>query len=262
MDPFQKINLTYFTSDAVKYLAEKVQENEDWYYSAITNTDAHPLTDPDQIRSTNIQVDSLHNRLTVSDELKNQHSNDAVNANFVFQALRNLTPVQATDERLWVYLCHTQCKNYVRRRWLSPLLPTDANNRKQEVSHFFVPSRSKQRSLFRDNAVSRLWWMGFLANQILPDRPDRFLEILLHNQDVAVQILTRSITQNRRLLRIIFEVLMKDWEDEKALLSRNTFREWMSQINFFGGVVLLDSLSDDQLKNKILEFSVAARNSN
>lgn len=60
---------------------------------------------------------------------------------------------------------------------------------------------------------------------------------------------------------LIFDILVKDWDAEKELFHRTIFREWMSQINFFGGVVLLDSLSDDQLKNKLLEFSVAARDS-
>ena len=262
MDSFQKNNLTYFTSNAVKQLTEKVKENEDWYYSSVTNYESHPLlSGPDYIRSTNIQIDSLSDQLKFSNDLQKQHLHDATNAKVIFQALSNLTPVQATDERLWVYLCHTECKNYVTSRWLSRTIPMNERKREQEIRHFFVPTKSKQRSLFRDNAVSRLWWMGYLAIQTSPDQPERFLEVLLHSQDAAVQILTRSITQNRRLLRIIFDILVKDWDAEKELFHRTIFREWMSQINFFGGVVLLDSLSDDQLKNKLLEFSVAARDS-
>ena len=43
---------------------------------------------------------------------------DATNALLVFRNLRDLTPQQAADERLWVYLSHFDCADYVAKRWL------------------------------------------------------------------------------------------------------------------------------------------------
>ncbi len=252
------VSLAYLTSEGVRDLTDAVSIHLDWYYSLTMNDEEHPLITVEKVRyQTKIQIETLRDRLLI----KKQSENDAKNALAVFETLRVLTPVQATDERLWVYLCHTECRNYVAHRWLSKEKPIDKKGQQREITHFFIPSSSKQRNLFRHNAVSRLWWMGYIADQIFPDEPDQFLEILLFRQDIANQVLTRSFTQNKRILRSIFEILKKDWHDGKGLLNRDVFREWMSQINLYGGVVLLDSLSVEHLNRKLLEFSEMALDS-
>ena len=246
----------YLTSDAVKQLAENASNNIEWYYGISTREEIPSLIQQTEVRTSDLQTDSLQNKLVIESDSRTEF--DAENSQTVYKALKNLTPYHATDERLWVYLCHADCKEYAASRWLSPSQPADPLKAKREIAHFFVPSSSKQRNLIRSNAVSRLWWMGYLANEIAPDEPEHFLEILLYNQDVAVQVLTRSITPNRRLLSSIFGVLKENWNDNKKLLERNIFRDWMKNINIYGGAVLLDALSDKQLEDKLREFSEEA----
>lgn len=248
----------YVTSEVAELLAKNVTEHVNWYYRRTENDETHPLISQKHIRNANLNGKSLENKLKLSDTPSNRNKHDSENSYTVFQALKNLTPHQATDERLWVYLCHTDCKEYTSNRWLSPTVPKDSKTVQKEISHFFVPSKSKQRNLFRSNAVSRLWWMGYLADQVAPDEPQQFLEILLHKQDVAVQVLTRSITQNRQLLVPIYEILKEDWKKEKRMFDRAVFRQWMSKIDIYGGVVLLDALSEEQMRNKLIQFSSEA----
>ena len=49
------------------------------------------------------------------------------------------------------------------------------------LNHFFAVGN---RALVRDNGISRLWWLGKIANDVDNEDPLRFLTILLHRQDV------------------------------------------------------------------------------
>ena len=81
-------------------------------------------------------------------ETGDQEKNDYTNSGLIFQSLKNLSPADATDERLWTTLCFNQYKSYILKRW------PDISNGK----HFFCEGN---RSLTRDNGTARLWWMQF-----------------------------------------------------------------------------------------------------
>ena len=81
----------------------------------------------------------------VYQEQGDQESNDYTNSELIFQALKDLTPADATDERLWTTLCLNQYKSYILARW-----PNISDGK-----HFFCEGN---RSLTRDNGIARLWW--------------------------------------------------------------------------------------------------------
>ena len=156
-----------------------------------------------------------------------------------------LTPQQASDERLWAYLCHAYCPEYVAERWLLPR-PTKEKDAAQKVrNHFFARDK---RGLIRDNGISRLWWLGFIAHEVEQDDPGGFLERLLHRQDVRSALIERpSVSMNHRVLRAINAVMRAYWREDKRLFERDCFRSWMMGLNRRGGVVLLDALPDQPL---------------
>ncbi len=179
---------------------------------------------------------------------------DAENAMLIWKALTKLTPQQAADERLWVYLCHEQCAQYVKRRWLGKRPKKDEDAVREVRNHFFV---NGNRGLIRDNGVSRLWWLGFIAHNVDDEQPRRFLDILLHRQDVRSALIERpSVSMNVHVLRGVYAVMREHWnegegkplEDSKpSLFQREIFRDWMIGLNRRGGVVLLDALPEKDL---------------
>ena len=159
--------------------------------------------------------------------------------------LSGLTPHQASIERMWVYLCHCDCPQYVTARWLRGRPEKDEDAVREVRNHFFAVGN---RALIRDNAVSRLWWLGKIAHDIDPENPREFLTILLHRQDVRSALIERpSVSTNRRVLRGIYEVMREHWSDGGALFAREAFRSWMIALNRRGGVVLLDALPEEAL---------------
>ena len=87
---------------------------------------------------------------------------DGENSKIVYEALRYLTLQQATDERIWAYMTHVELPDYVRARWPIDKAKVDSGKYTYIVSHYFVRGN---RGLVRDNAISRLWWMGYIANR-------------------------------------------------------------------------------------------------
>lgn len=245
--------LRYFTEASVDELREKVREPArlDWYYSGAPGGKG-PVWPESRLssvgcRSVPLRVEDVHDRPGVR---------DASNAQLVHDRMSGLSRHQASEERLWVYLCHVECADYVRTRWLKQRPRSTEDAVGKVLQHFFVRDA---RGLIRNNGVSRLWWLGKMAREADPESPEKFLEIVLHRQDVQSSLLGRPfVSNNVKVLRVIHEVMKVHWDERRALFERRRFRAWMRAINRRGGVVLLDALSESGLRGILEEEAEAA----
>lgn len=182
---------------------------------------------------------------------KDENTMDAENCVLVYEALKNLTPQQATDERVWAYLTHFQFWEYVQKRWP---LPKDPEKAKRSVlAHYFI---SGSRGFFRDNAISRLWWMGWIASRCPHFAIERTLEILLHKSDVRANLLERSsFAMSEEIFNVVMKRLGESYDSEdKGLFERKPFREFMKRLNRRGGKVVLNALEEKQLDSLTVEM--------
>lgn len=236
--------LRYATRLGVQMLRRDVSRNLDSYYSG-NLWDGNVLGE--ETRESRLEwVGEL--ALEVGEK---PSQSDAVNARTVHATLNQLTPHQASDERLWVYLTHTVCFGYVSSRWLGPRPDDDKKAEQKVLNHYFARGN---RAIIRDNGVSRLWWLGKIASEVDPDDPSGFLERLLYRQDVRSALIERpSISMNNFVLRAIYQEMVRSWDDDQALFRRETFRRWMVALNGRGGVVLLDALPSKELQFLVRE---------
>ena len=234
-------NLRYYTTEVVEDLRTRIADHLDWYYAPEGRPP--PVASVGGLRESTLPAPALAERLVT--DTGRPSSTDVENALIVYKALSGLTPHQASIERMWVYSCHYDCPQYVTARWLSRRPQMDEDAVREVRNHFFAVGN---RALIRDNAVSRLWWLGKIAHDVDPENPRDFLTILLHRQDVRSALIERpSVSTNRRVLRGIYDVMREHWSDGGALFERETFRSWMIALNRRGGVVLLDALPEDAL---------------
>lgn len=231
--------LRYYTSQALSKLRDDVPLHLDWYY-APTSELPEWTAPPGGVKTSALIAPELAGKLILGG-----HQKDIDNALLVSKELAHLTPYQASVERLWTYLCHRECPQYVASRWLHTR-PADGKEAIRKVrNHFFAGGN---RALIRDNGLSRLWWLGAIAKQIESGNPRHFLTILLHRQDVRSALIERaSLSMNRDVLRCIYWVMAEYWKTEPDLFQRKIFRRWMVSLNRRGGVVLLDALPEETL---------------
>lgn len=236
------MKLKYHTATTVEKLRAGVEDRLDWYYDPQVRDSS--LTVADAARESRLDVDPVGDELMLTAQ-GDLGEADARSAMLVYGKLDKLTPQQASDERLWTYLCHVECPKYVARRWLDKRPATDEEAARKVRNHFFA---NGNRALIRDNGLSRLWWLGFIAHEVDPSDPKAFLDLLLHRQDVRSALIERpSVSMNRRVLRSIYQVMLKYREIDKTLFERAPFRSWMIGLNRRGGFVLLDSLPEQRL---------------
>lgn len=237
------MRLKYYTTSAVSRLRSSVEARLDWYYEPTTSSAEPLIASSETSRQSTIDSPSFAAVLTLPEG--SPGTADRESALRVYGSLRMLTPQQASDERLWTYLCHAECREYVANRWLLPRPTNDVHAAQRVRNHFFARDN---RALIRDNGMSRLWWLGFIAHEVEPSDPSAFLERLLHRQDVRSALIERpSVSMNRRVLRGINSVMQTYWREDRTLFERDCFRSWMIGLNRRGGVVLLDALLEEPL---------------
>ena len=228
--------LRYYTVAALAELREEIPHRLDWYYSPQERP--HWTTPHGGVNTSRLTAPMLLDRLVVAE--KDPFKTDVDNALTVSDALAKLTPYQATIERMWAFMCHYECPEYVSARWLHSRPSNDVDATRKVRNHFFAVGN---RALIRDNGLSRLWWLGTIARTVEPANPRKFLEILLHRQDVRSALIERAaLSMNRDVLSCIYRVMADHWNGDRMLFRRETFRRWMVSLNRRGGVILLDSL--------------------
>lgn len=237
--------IRYLTGKAVEGLRQKIGEHLEWYYDP-GNVESPIRLLQEEWRETRIEIESLAERLKI--EGTKPSDNDAENALIMYEALSVLTPWQAIDERFWVWLTHFECAEYIAKRWLGSRPKDSKKAIKQVENHFFARD---SRAMIRDNGVSRLWWLGYIAHKVYSDEPNLFLEIVLHRQDVRSALIERpSVSMNTEVLTGIFDVMREHWQDggqQAPLFKREVFRAWMVSLNRRGGLVLMDALQKKPL---------------
>lgn len=177
--------------------------------------------------------DNLYGRLRVNDDL--------TSAIAIYEAYENLTPMQASDERLWTYLSHVDLFGYLQDRWDGELTS------KYVLDHWFIRS-TKQSNLLSDN-LSGMWWAVYLS--VDEKRSDKFelTKILFRQRDFAFRTLgTYKLGRHKKAVKGILEFIQ---ENEKLFSTKfeAKTREVTKFLNLYGGTKPIPYFEKSDIKN-------------
>lgn len=172
---------------------------------------------------------------------------DAANSIAFYERLKMLTPVQATDERLWTCLTHTHYWEYMRARW-----PRDdeASFDSIETKWFFKGNAMERLAR---NGLARLWWGAYAT--VLPDAldPYRLTRVLFRNTEIQLAYMERLFGKNRCVLHTALDFIETNSSRIKNCSSLSDWaRDTGKIINSVGGVLQLDALEPAEVRS-ILE---------
>lgn len=164
-------------------------------------------------------------------------------------ALRDLTPSQAADERLWAWLAHDVYWDYMRSRWP---VETASNHKAFILDHYFVGGA---RGLVR-HGLARLWWFGYATYQANAENPYHLTQLLLKTTDARQSIMERQFWRNKDVLVAILD-RVGYWQTRGLdfYSPRERFRRLCKTFNLYGGTMLLDTLSSNDLHALIDELA-------
>lgn len=165
---------------------------------------------------------------------------DLANSKIVGEALCGLDPSTANEERIWVRLAHVEAFDYAKARWLGA--EDDDKLAKQVADHFFAPGQTAIRD---DQALSRLWWNYEIARTCSPDDIDGALALILRSADIRSNFVERIWMTSRH--NIAGAVLRAMREDNWITDAEANFRNFMKSLNRFGGGIVFEALSSDEV---------------
>lgn len=238
------MNLIYFTQEAYKSIKKDVQSNNDRYYS-----NEEWLEDyfeekgiSEFYRTSTVKVDEFEFQYSGEDD-ECKKADDIQNTIFLYSAFRKkITPAQAADPCLWTALCHIPYKNYVMKRW-----------RKKDdtvsIDRRFCATEGRN-SLLYYNAISRLWWSGYLTYEEAKEKSDpwQLTRILFSAQQIQKDLFDQPFCMNRVIVQGLLRAL-KRIQEERGNASTPVFRKCCdSYINHYGAVSILDSLTSEEIE--------------
>lgn len=181
-----------------------------------------------------------------------EQNKDRENALILYRSLKDFKVSYASDERFWVTLAFGEFFEYSLNRW------QPVNGTKEEVAkclrnHWFAPT---SRSRWRDQSISRLWWVGHFAHSIPGLEADRVLDVLYLNSDLVNSFLGHPRTiSSKRLSANLLNLLHDHYFDHpKRHFNREQFRLWMHLIDLRGGKIYFDTLQDEHIKAELVKI--------
>ena len=238
------MNLIYFTKDAYKLLKKDLDANKDNYYRDdpwLSEYFAKVGLD-EFYKTSSIVVSNL--QLSCSgDDVESKNNDDLLNIKLLYSDYKDhITPLQASDPLLWSALCHIPFKEYVLQRWKK-----DDGTVRLDQRFFATEGRA---SLLYYNAISRLWWSGYLTydETRVSTNPWHLTETLFSAQQIQKDLFDQSFSMNRTVVKGLLSAL-KTMQEENGNKCTTIFRACCdSYINHYGAVSILDTLSADDIE--------------
>ena len=178
---------------------------------------------------------------------------DLVNTRLIYDAFKSLTPLQASNKFLWTYLCHAvpEYREYIRDRWMQDERDNTIKNR------FFVTTPG---SLLNDNALSRLWWYGYLTYDAHSSNHYALTEILFTNQTICTDVMDTFNRMNPDRMRGVLLAI----RDFKNAIGDNEgiteyFRECKKYLNHYAAVTTLEFLDSEEIRELAFNYMMKLR---
>lgn len=169
---------------------------------------------------------------------------DRENVKIIFEALKDLTPSQATDERIWAGLAHLQLRDYMYYRLEKER--REENDTRINSAYFYTSG--KKRSLFV-HLLSRLWWVGYMTHDEENEENPYWLTDFFCEADFSarcVVFFSSNFTSNRAITRGILRSIIK-LKNEGVAIKRDHFVQANKYLNIVGGAMILDMLTEEEV---------------
>ena len=244
------MNLKYFTREAYTSLKKDLEINTEKYYS---NQEWLSEYFKDQgideyFRESSIVVKDVELIYSGdSDEAKNK--DDLENVIRIYSAYKDkITPATASDPLMWAALCHIDYRNYVLNRWKKD----DGSVR---IDRRFFSSEGRA-SLTYYNAVSRLWWSGYLTYDEGEDNPWALTETLLSAQQIQKDLFDQSFSMNKEVVKGLLRALRRVQKEKKNACTPLFRKCCDSFFNHYGAVTVVDLLTPDEIEKIAYDYMI------
>ena len=247
-------NLKYFDETVYGNLFADIKNNIDFYTSS--DVELKDLLPNIPYYGESTISANLPSELDFKNDMNTDEKNksDIVNTRFIYEALKTLSPLVATNGYLWSYLCHTKYKKYVIARWIKN--PEDEDKHEGTVKtiqkRFFCSSNKKD--IMRMNAISRLWWAGYLTHDKNHGDPYHLTKILFTGQQICADILDTPFCGNKTIITGILLAIEQYKGEVAENINSELVRKCIKYFRRYAAVTNVDFLSETEIQNIIFKY--------
>jgi hypothetical protein len=180
--------------------------------------------------SSNYKIDTTI-ELENPEGISQEQNKDSENSARLLKFLPGLTPANATDERLWATLSFGLFSPYLKHRW--PFRQNEEAKLSSHIkNHWFAAG---VRGRMRDNGISRLWWMGYIAGKLPGFSTEQVCSILFANSDYRSTLLERNSSSNSVEVLSAILIITHLAYNQGIQYNRQSFRDFAMELNTLGG---------------------------
>lgn len=165
----------------------------------------------------------------------------------IYEAYRNISPLFAQQDTLWVYLSHTELFDYLKRRW--PIIAKERDTEEKQArfisDHWFIGSHGIIRS-----ALMGLWWAVYCSVDTECENPYELTEVLFSNYSFRTMFFGASLIFRHREATLGVLGFLKDNPDVFATNSETRGEYITRYFNQLGGSKQLASLNSEFFYNE------------
>lgn len=241
------MNIKYCTDDFL----EEFKTNFDSYISMYIDKNGEKISEV--FNSKEIKEGKVEFEYKPLKTYKNSSNPERDNIKIIYESLNHLTPVQASQEKLWVAMYNTyyidHLFNYIDSN-------KDEKNFETRLKGSVVFTHGVNRSLIVQN-LSRMWWLGYyLYDENNKENPYELLDFYTSIGDIvgrSTVFFSSNLTANKNLRFGIIEGIRELVEVGHIKHQRVHYTNINKYFNLLGGVKILDIMSRDRVKNKTIE---------
>ncbi len=246
-------NLRYFEETVYGNLFTNIKDHIDFYTTTENKLeDILPNIQYYGESTISANLSNLEFKTCMTTEEKN--TLDIVNTRIIYDALRTLSPLVATNGYLWSYLCHAKYREYVINRWIKN--PEDEDSQEDTIKtirkRFFCSSNKKD--IIRMNAISRLWWAGYLTYDEKHGDPYHLTKILFTGQQICADILDTPFCGNKTIISGILLAIEQYKEEIAENISSELVRKCIKYFRRYAAVTSVDFLSETEIQQIIFTY--------
>lgn len=234
------MRIEFMTEDALVKLRADLQDNVGHY---VANDQSYFYDVLERIRGLRRSSITCHDfDLDMSAALPEE--TDATNVRRLYGAMRSLSPVVASDERLWTGLSHGYFWDYVQYRQRSAI----ATKKPERIGSSFFFTNGHRRSLYV-HCLSRLWWAGYMTYDAQARDPFALTDVLTKHAFASTVMLFSSsnMTSNRDICLGVLGAIKKR-QDMGEKIERKHFVGSLRYLNNMGALTVLDMLSREDIE--------------
>lgn len=172
------------------------------------------------------------------------------NTKNTYEALKFLTPAQASREEFWFTMINTVYLDYLLD-YLKTVLNSKNFNEKIKNSIFYNSSNIRAQVIQR---ISRYWWLGYKTYDEKNTSNPYWLTEYFFEYDGSSKIISffsSNLTNNKDIALGIIEGIKN--RDDKVINNRWTYLTMNKYFNAMGGVRILDIMTREEIKEETMK---------